>query len=72
MRLERIIELVARDLERGRGIGLAIGLGAVTAAILAAVGILLATPLATGEHASAQVVSLWDIVTGDRAFPPKR
>lgn len=72
MRLERIIELVARDLERGKGIGLAIGVGAVTAAILTAVAILLITPLATEQDASAQDVSLWDIVTGERVFPPKR
>lgn len=72
MRLERIIDLVARDLERGRGIGLAIGVGAVTAVILTAVAVLLMTPLPTGQDASAREVSLWEIVTGERSFPPKR
>lgn len=72
MGLDRIIDLVARDLKQGRGTGLAIGVGAITAAILAAVAILMAMPLATGPDASAQEVSLWDIATGEGQFSPKR
>lgn len=65
MRLERIVDWIARDLEHGSGARMAIAVIAATLALLSGVAVLVTTPLPTGPGGPAPgdpaALSVWDV-----------